>query len=52
MTCAQVFTKGAKKLLDEDSDSWTDSKAAWIAAVCAAGVFIFTAAVLMPLLKR
>jgi sodium-dependent phosphate transporter len=46
-----VFTKGAKKLLTSDDDSWTDGKAAWIAAVCAAGVFIFTAAVLMPLLK-
>ncbi len=46
-----VFTKGAKKLLTSENDSWTDAKAAWIAAACAAAVFIFTAAVFMPLLK-
>lgn len=39
-------------MIASDDDSWTDGKAAWIAAVCAAGLTVFTAAVVVPLLKR
>lgn len=46
-----VFTKGAKKLLTTEEDSWTDAKAAWIAAACAVGVTVFVAGIGMPLLK-
>jgi sodium-dependent phosphate transporter len=47
-----VLTKGARKLLTTDDKSWTDAKAAWIAAICAAGMTILTGAVVVPLLKR
>ena len=44
--------QGARKLLVSDDGSWTDAKAAWIAAIVAAGMTILTAAVIVPLLKR
>ncbi|BBN09461.1 solute carrier family 20 (sodium-dependent phosphate transporter) [Marchantia polymorpha subsp. ruderalis] len=46
-----VFTKGAKKTLSSSSD-WTDSKAAWVSAVIAAGVTILCIFVALPLLRR
>ncbi|KAG2440881.1 hypothetical protein HXX76_003735 [Chlamydomonas incerta] len=45
-----VFTKGAKKTLSSDS-SWTDSKAAWVAACCAAGLTFLTIVIVLPILK-
>lgn len=47
-----VFTKGAKKLLTSSSDDWSDSKALWIAAVCAAGLSLLTATVAVPILWK
>jgi phosphate/sulfate permease len=54
-----VFTKGAKKALQanntkdgNNADDWTDQKALWIAAVCAAGLSVLTAAVAVPLLWK
>jgi sodium-dependent phosphate transporter len=46
-----VFTKGAKKALSSD-DNWTDAKAAWIAAIIAAGMGVLVAAILLPLLRH
>ena len=45
-----MFTKGAKKTLSS-SDDWTDAKAAWIAACCAAGLAFLTIVLVLPLLK-
>ena len=44
--------QGARKLLVTNDGSWTDGKAAWIAAICAAGCAILTGVVVVPLLKR
>lgn len=46
-----VFTKGAKKMLDEN-DSWTEAKSQQIAAIVAAVAFALTAFVAVPLLMR
>ncbi|KAG6558097.1 hypothetical protein Mapa_000278 [Marchantia paleacea] len=46
-----VFTKGAKKTLSSSKD-WTDSKAAWVSAVIAAGVTVLCIFVALPLLRR
>ena len=46
-----VFTKGAKKLLTSTEKDWTDSKAAGIAAICAAVIAGLTAVIIVPLLK-
>nr|AQM55173.1 sodium/phosphate symporter PTB [Coleochaete nitellarum] len=43
-----VFTKGAKKTLTKGGKEWKDSKSAWIAAVCAAGLTIFTIFAIIP----
>ena len=47
-----VFQQGARKLLVSDDGSWTDAKAAWIAAICAAGCAIVVGVIVVPLLKR
>lgn len=44
-----VFTKGAAKSLGAD---FSAGKAAWISAVCAAGLAVLTAVVAIPLLRR
>ncbi|GLC32995.1 hypothetical protein PLESTB_000382400 [Pleodorina starrii] len=46
-----VFTKGAKKTFQSDGDDWTDGKAAWVAACCAAGLSFLTIVIVLPLLK-
>jgi sodium-dependent phosphate transporter len=46
-----VFTKGAKKALSSN-DNWTDAKAAWIAAVIAAGMGVLVAGIMLPLLHH
>ncbi|KAG6552740.1 hypothetical protein Mapa_005687 [Marchantia paleacea] len=46
-----VFTKGAKKTLSS-SDNWSDSKAAWISALIAAGVTLMCIFFALPLLKK
>ncbi len=46
-----VFTRGAKKMLQGNQKDWTDQKALWIAAVCAAGVTFLTIVVVLPILK-
>ncbi|GFR47206.1 hypothetical protein Agub_g8886 [Astrephomene gubernaculifera] len=46
-----VFTKGAKKTFQKDNDNWSDAKAAWVAACCAAGLGFLCAAVVLPVLK-
>lgn len=47
-----VFTKGAKKSFQKsNADEWSDAKAAWIAACCAAGLAFLTIIVVLPLLK-
>jgi sodium-dependent phosphate transporter len=46
-----VFTKGAKKALSKNDDSWTDTKATWVAACIAAGAAVLTICAL-PFLKK
>ncbi|PNH03788.1 Phosphate-repressible phosphate permease [Tetrabaena socialis] len=46
-----VFTKGAKKMITSSESDWTDAKAAWIAACCAAGLCFLTIVLVLPLLK-
>jgi len=50
-----VFTKGAKKTFQEQGtgtgDDWSDSKAAWIAAVIAAGLSV-TSYMSIPLVRK
>eukprot|EP00611_Tribonema_gayanum_P006285 TRINITY_DN15595_c0_g1_i1.p1 TRINITY_DN15595_c0_g1~~TRINITY_DN15595_c0_g1_i1.p1 ORF type:complete len:561 (+),score=203.41 TRINITY_DN15595_c0_g1_i1:92-1684(+) len=46
-----VFTKGAKKMLDENSD-WSNDKAAWIAAICAIILTVLATAIGIPLMNR
>ncbi|KAG2490083.1 hypothetical protein HYH03_011389 [Edaphochlamys debaryana] len=46
-----VFTKGAAKTLQADGDSWTEGKAAWVSACCAAGLCFLTIVIILPLLK-
>mmetsp|Transcript_37091 Transcript_37091/g.82502 ORF Transcript_37091/g.82502 Transcript_37091/m.82502 type:complete len:676 (-) Transcript_37091:1157-3184(-) len=47
-----VFTKGAKKSFSENGgDDWSDDKAAWIAACCAAGLGFLTIVVVLPILR-
>lgn len=45
-----VFTKGAKKMLSNNSD-WDDTKAAWVSAVCAIGLGILTTVIAVPFLR-
>ncbi|GLI65531.1 hypothetical protein VaNZ11_009086 [Volvox africanus] len=46
-----VFTKGAKKTFQSDKkNDWTDGKAAWIAAVIAAGLAFLCIVIVLPLL--
>jgi ABC-type Fe3+ transport system permease subunit len=49
---AVVFTKGAKKTITGDDDSWTDAKAAWVSAIIAAGMFLLTIVVVLPILYK
>jgi len=46
-----VFTKGAKKTFESEGADWSDSKAAWIAAVCSVGLAIVSI-FCIPLLKK
>lgn len=46
-----VFTKGAKKLLTSTEKDWTDAKAAWIAASCAAVISVLSAVIVVPILN-
>ncbi|KAG2436483.1 hypothetical protein HXX76_006784 [Chlamydomonas incerta] len=46
-----VFTRGAKKMLSETEDDWSDAKAAWISACVAAGVTLLTIVIVLPLLR-
>ncbi|KXZ51046.1 hypothetical protein GPECTOR_14g33 [Gonium pectorale] len=47
-----IFTRGAKKMLTEkQGDNWSDSKAAWISAICAGGLTFLTIIIVLPLLK-
>ncbi len=47
-----MFTKGAKKSFQKNNaDDWSDAKAAWIAACCAAGLAFLTIIIVLPLLK-
>lgn len=52
MRKSESVLQGARKLLVTNDGSWTDGKAAWIAAICAAGCAILTGVVVVPLLKR
>jgi hypothetical protein len=47
-----VFTKGAKKTITGDDDTWTDAKAAWISAIVAAGMMVLTIVVVLPILYK
>jgi sodium-dependent phosphate transporter len=46
-----VFTKGAKKMLDEN-DSWSESKSKQVAAIVAAVAFAITGGLVVPLLMK
>lgn len=47
-----VFTKGAKKMLTEDADNWSDHKAAIIAVYSAAGATFLTSVIAIPLIYK
>jgi hypothetical protein len=49
---AVVFTKGAKKTITGDDDSWTDAKSCWVAAIIAAGCMALTIFVVLPILYK
>eukprot|EP00245_Coleochaete_scutata_P015149 TRINITY_DN663_c0_g1_i1.p1 TRINITY_DN663_c0_g1~~TRINITY_DN663_c0_g1_i1.p1 ORF type:complete len:648 (-),score=96.18 TRINITY_DN663_c0_g1_i1:684-2627(-) len=46
-----VFTKGAKKTLAKNDNSWTDKTSAWVSAVCAAGLTLLTVIAVIPWLR-
>ena len=45
-------SQGAKKYIAKENDNWTDNTSAWVAAVIAGFLFIVTAVVIVPILKR
>jgi hypothetical protein len=51
ITRALAVCAGAKKMLDESGDGWSDGKAAWIAAVCGAVRTVLSLAAI-PFMKR
>jgi hypothetical protein len=45
-----VFTRGAKQTLA--AAKWPESQSLWVSACCGAGLALFTAVVLLPILWK